>query len=84
MLGTSNTLEVRGDRFDWKKGIGYGDASDIDYPIRSVPVHCLAVASHKTGRREFFFYSNRQVLGEDAVEYHYTSANGWRIVVFDD
>lgn len=84
MLGTSNTHETNGKLIDWQKGVGYTDASTIGYPIRSVPVHCVAVTSHKTGHREFFFYSGRQIFGTDAVEFHYTSANGFKLIIFDD
>ena len=84
MLGTHNTLEARGDMFDWKKGIGYTDASDIGLPITSTPVHCIAVRSHKTGKREFFFYEGRYTLGDDVVEFRYRNQHGWQVIVFND
>jgi hypothetical protein len=84
MLGTRNTHEVTGDRFDWKKGIGYTEASSIDLPPFAAPIHCISVKSHRTGRREFFFYEGRYTLGEDAVEYRYTSATGLKLIVYND
>lgn len=79
-----DTLEVSGDKFDWKKGIGYADASDVGLSAGRMPNYTLAVTSHKTGAREYFFYLSRYVLGEDAVEYRYRSATGWMVVLFDD
>ena len=84
MPGYFNTLEISGDKFDWMKGIGYTDASTIGFPVGRTPEYTLAVKSHKTGKREFFFYEGRYTLGDDAVEFRYRNQNGWLIVVHDD
>ena len=84
MLGTSDTLEVSGKLIDWQKGIGYTEASTLDYPIRRTPIHCVAVKSHRTGAVEFFFYEGKQHLGNDCVEFHYRSGSGYRLIIADD
>lgn len=87
---TNPNLPVHDGRsFEWDRGIGYAEVSDLmprltDRVYPDAADEGFYVLSHKTGVKKLFFAVGDRRMGEDVASWLFKSEDGFGIEIFND
>ena len=77
-------MKITGKKFDWKKGVGYSDASYLGIkPGEPIP-NSVEIVSHITGAVVPFYFDSVSTMFSNNEFFRYESRNGHTLIIFND